>query len=869
MQPGNVTYSASHSVDECGCADEEPASFLVGPGAKQQPMKTNRPHFCNGFEPIDQDERELMLVPKRTRHTVSMRADETDNWGSDQVDHKEEYMVVLRDTSMPDTLLQRLNTFRKNRELCDVVLFVREKEILAHKVVLAALSPALFDMFVREDNESAAVGSLSNSPPPLGVNKSACSSKSSILALNAIMTSSTAQQPLAYYEFAQADYDCFEALVNFAYTSYLEMSSKKVGELYRTAYSLQMTPVVKACARFLAQNMSIANCIGIRRQANFNNDALLVGKVDTFIADNFPRVVDESVEFTQLACIKVRIIVNLDDAKQARIGMNLAERALHYFQRLPTNTDRAEQVIEQLAEKAHLLYIEEDQTLQDCAEMDDHSSVGSCDIIQDYKRSGGHQSRVLNGGNTSVGTQPIQHHVTGATAVHLNASRITNNRFSSTESLDSLASTASDPDEEIQCKLIAVHQTAGDFWIALAVLHRRLVTLSLQLTENEDIVKPNQRTTYNNVDSKLPTDPQQQQQMQERAALLARMISTSGSERTPLPNMYDARCSIGAAFVNGKIIVCGGYDRGECLKTAEEYDVIKGEWRQLPDMISERGRFDAAVAGGIVYAIAGSNGNVDLKSAECYDPKTEKWTAIQPLRSGRSHNGCTSVDGMVYCIGGCSEQVVLKECERYNPETNEWQPIAPLQTARFQTGCTAWRGLAVACGGCDRWNCLDTVEAFDPKTDTWKSLPKLKTARRGCAIAVVRDSLYAIGGHDGTQSLMSVEILDHPNGQWRVGPSLTTPRANTRAVVTAGNVIYVLGGFDGNQFLSSIELLDNETLGWRSWHQRKKSVSLSDTAITEEEEYDEADSEMNIKNGEGKPQNYNPSVTGSQRPVAV
>ena len=49
----------------------------------------------------------------------------------------------------------------------------------------------------------------------------------------------------------------------------------------------------------------------------------------------------------------------------------------------------------------------------------------------------------------------------------------------------------------------------------------------------------------------------------------------------------------------------GGYDRGECLKSAEEYDVLKSEWRQLPDMVCGRGRFDAAAAGSCIYAVAG------------------------------------------------------------------------------------------------------------------------------------------------------------------------------------------------------------------------------------------------------------------------
>lgn len=53
-------------------------------------------------------------------------------------------------------MLERLNTFRLNRELCDVVLFVKEHEIHAHKVVLASISNALFDMFQKETEISSA-----------------------------------------------------------------------------------------------------------------------------------------------------------------------------------------------------------------------------------------------------------------------------------------------------------------------------------------------------------------------------------------------------------------------------------------------------------------------------------------------------------------------------------------------------------------------------------------------------------------------------------------------------------------------------------------------------------------------------------------
>ncbi|VDL64137.1 unnamed protein product [Nippostrongylus brasiliensis] len=751
----------------------------------------------------------LTLVPKRSRCAVSMRADDTDKWGNDTLDEREDYQLVLRDASIKDELLNRLNTFRCNRELCDIVLFVREREIFAHKVVLAAVSPALFDMFLRESEEE--------NTPTSNSEQQENGHENGVHFTTTLTVAPSTKKPLAYFDFAQTDYECFEALVNFAYTACLEISSKKVAELYKTAFSLQMTPVVKACAQFLADNLCIKNCIGVRRQANFNDDKYLLGKVDTFIQQNFEKIANDSVEFTQLPCIKTRIIAPADDGRPANLetGTLLAQNALDYFNRLPH--DRAEHSIEMLIHKTSLLYMEDDHRLADCAEIDDKSSVGSCDIIQDYKKSGKEVAKAMTiGAMDSTFTSPVQHRVTGAVPVRLNASRVPNVRYSSTESLNSLDSDQSDPQDTIETRLIATHQASADYFVALAVLYRRLVVLSIQLTDDDDITKSKQSNG-------TAVDPQ-------KNVLLSRLITCTGSQRRPLATMNGARCSIGASFLNGKIIVCGGYDRGECLKSVEEYDVVRGEWKQLQSMNDERGRFDSAVLNGKIYAVAGSNGNHDLKTAEVYNPKLNQWSAIPPLKNSRSHNGCAALDGFIYCIGGSRDQQVLKECERFDEAQQVWETIAPMELPRYQAGVIAWRGLVVACGGCDRWNCMDSVEAYDPKTNTWRMLAKMRTARRGCAVAVIRDTLYVIGGHDGQQSLSSVEVLDHPTASWRPGPPLTTPRANTHAVVTAGNVIYAIGGFNGNQFLNSIELMDSELVGWRNWQ-------LSDRIpLTEEDE---------------------------------
>ncbi|CAO4386171.1 unnamed protein product [Caenorhabditis nigoni] len=768
----------------------------------------------------------LTLVPKRTRSAVSMRADETDNWGQEALDEKEAYTLTLSDPSIKNELLDRLNTFRRNRNLCDTVLFVKEREFFVHKVVLAAVSPALFDMFnvENEDEKSPTSTPTTNGEAPTnGV--TANSNGVGVVANGSPAQGQKAQkQSITFYEFAQTDFECFEALVNFAYTSNLEISSKKVAELYKTAYALQMNPVIKACAGYLADNLQVSNCIGVRRQANFHNDSFLMSKVDDFITENFDSIVNDSKEFTQLPVIQVRIIVPAEDGKVANNANNqggLAEMALFYFQNMPH--ERVEHSIDMLTCKTHILYMEEDH-LADCLEMDERSSVGSCDIIQDYKKSGKDRKDVAKAmtAQEPIITSVVQHRVNGAVPVRLNASRLPNMNASN-ESLESAGTDDSDPQDTIEARLISTHRTAPQYWVALVVLYRRLCVLSLQLTDNEELLRTKREP--------CPVDSQ-------KAALLSRLISCTGKQQKPLECMGSSRCSIGASFLNGKIFVCGGYDRGECLKSVEEYDVVQGKWRYVANMKNERGRFDCTVQGGKVYAVAGSNGNKELKSCEVYDPKTDKWAPLPNLNTSRCHNGCATINNYIYCIGGLFDQKVLKDCERFDintlgSEEAAWEPMTSMEQARYQAGVCTWRGLIIAAGGCDLWNCMDTVEAYDPKTNAWRQLPKLRQARRGCAVAVVRDTLYVIGGHDGTQCLDTVEILDSPSSQWRVGPTLTTARGNTHAVVTAGNVIYCIGGFTGVKFLDTIELLENEQIGWRNWQTCPEQ-------ILEEQEEDES-----------------------------
>lgn len=63
--------------------------------------------------------------------------------------------------------------------------------------------------------------------------------------------------------------------------------------------------------------------------------------------------------------------------------------------------------------------------------------------------------------------QPVQHHVTGAMPVKLDASRVANAKYASNESLNSIGSSETDVEQEIESKLIALNQSSRNNFVLI------------------------------------------------------------------------------------------------------------------------------------------------------------------------------------------------------------------------------------------------------------------------------------------------------------------------------------------------------------------------------------------------------------------
>lgn len=97
----------------------------------------------------------------------------------------------------------------------------------------------------------------------------------------------------------------------------------------------------------------------------------------------------------------------------------------------------------------------------------------------------------------------------------------------------------------------------------------------------------------------------------------------------------------------------GGYDRGECLKTVESYDISTNKWTTMQPMKVPRGRFNAAVINNKVYAVGGCDGQKELSSAEYWDPESNSWKQLPNLPAVRSHAGKHIVEDFALIFMNC------------------------------------------------------------------------------------------------------------------------------------------------------------------------------------------------------------------------
>ncbi|XP_012253640.2 influenza virus NS1A-binding protein homolog isoform X2 [Athalia rosae] len=657
-------------------------------------------------------------------------------------------VLELQDERHPQLTLASLNMMRKNRHFCDVVLHVGSTEVHGHRAVLAAASPHLFELF-SADNQG---------------NK----------------------EPRVTYKLNGGfDKIALQKLVDYAYTSRLEILPSQVKSVYLAAWHLKMERISAQCAAHLLHSLTPDSCLEVRALPGITQNENFSKQVDAYIRDHF-QAVCSSPTLLSLPCVKIEVLHQTVQEMSLVNGTSLCHLVLDWVKR--SLSDSTSLTMDHLMQKTYLLYLALDNSLQDCTDLPS-GDVSDTDIVQDYKKLS-LKSHAQSKGRRKGPLQPARPRV-------LIYSRDIGERIES--------------ELEPDWNLIGASKVGEHAFLAIVTLDGRLTTLSVQLRLN------------------TPTTP-------SPLATPEVVASQNNAASEPelycaLPTMKAGKCAVGCANLNDTLLVCGGYDRVECLKTVDQYLPASNTWQVLAGMREARGRFGIAVVNGRVYAIGGSNGSTELATVEVLNPEAGwKWSAVANLPLARSNSGVCALRSKIYCIGGWNGQAGIKQCDVFDPESGKWSSIKPLRTGRYQAGVCAYQDRVYAVGGCDAWNCLNSIEIYNPEEDTWTVGPPLISARRGCGLAVFRGRLYAVGGSSGTHSLTTTEIYDPEEQAWGPGPSMATPRANV-AVAVVGDRLYAVGGFSGKNFLNSIEYLDANSNEWTTFVPKSDGINTPASSL--------------------------------------
>ena len=162
-----------------------------------------------------------------------------------------------------------LAEFRDQGLLCDLLLSVDNKEIRAHRIILAAVSPYFRAMFLGKLVESN-------------------------------------QNRVVLHDF---DASAIESIVQYAYTGVVEIDEFNVQSILYASALLQIDVVKQACCEFLLKVLDVSNCLGIRSLAETLSCHELFEKAHQFVVDHFGDILKQE-EFLFQPCESLKCLLD-------------------------------------------------------------------------------------------------------------------------------------------------------------------------------------------------------------------------------------------------------------------------------------------------------------------------------------------------------------------------------------------------------------------------------------------------------------------------------------------------------------------------------------------------------------------------------
>ena len=250
------------------------------------------------------------------------------------------------------------------------------------------------------------------------------------------------------------------------------------------------------------------------------------------------------------------------------------------------------------------------------------------------------------------------------------------------------------------------------------------------------------------------------------------LYASTNSCITTMPSLPDLRGMHSLDYVDGEVLLCGGYSsRLSCLTLQPN-----NTWTKHSDLTRNRSSHSSAVFNSDLYLIGGGQANT-TEVLRHKNNNDNQWELTWDVAEGTDGCSVNTDPGTAIVTGGhgCTKCVY-----QFNLQTGEKTKLQNMNEGRTSHGCALYQfdgdDFILAAGGWDGHN-LRSSEVFSLKTGKWRIVGDLKEGKRGLQLAVVEGGkVVATGGRVGSW-VDSVEMFDVEMEQWSQGLPLTHRRA--------------------------------------------------------------------------------------------
>ncbi|XP_002160977.2 kelch-like protein 5 [Hydra vulgaris] len=547
---------------------------------------------------------------------------------------------------------KKMAEFRNREEFTDIILVAGCKKIPAHKVIISSLCSYFSAMFRNELSES----------------------QQQVVTINNV------------------DPDALEALINYAYTSKIEIRVDNVENILASACLLQVTDVRDACCTFMKSQLHPSNCLGIRAFADAHACEQLFDIANSYVKDNFGDVA-RNQEFLLLNSEQLVEILQSDELNVLKEDDVFHALSLWVNHNPDSRKNQLHKVLPavRLALLSPQFLIDEIEPMIQCDE--------KC---------------------KDLFIETMKHHLlpdrsSRNSMLSVKARKGTIGVIYAVGGIDEVKGAATGIEE---------YNPRKNVWSLAASMETKRLQFGVAVVSNKLYVIGGRDglMTLNNVER---FDPK-------------------SNKWETMTSMLTHRHGLGVAVLCGPLYAVGGHDGWSYLNTVERFDPQTSKWCFVKEMNTPRSTVGVAVLDNKLYAVGGRDGSSCLNSVEVYDPHTDKWKIAAPMVKRRGGVGVAVLRGFLYAAGGhdapasCESSKQFSSVERYDPRSDQWSLIASMNNCRDAVGMTALGDHLYSVGGYDGQAYLDAVESYDPDSNKWVDVGKLAHPRAGACVVALK-----------------------------------------------------------------------------------------------------------------------------------